>query len=204
MVTITHITRAWDIDLMSARTSPEEPVRLLQYPILRVVPQGRIGVTIFAFLTGYVCALKPIKLARAGNPEAALKNISHSAFRRTPRLVIPAAFATLVAWTLCQFGAYEVAHRSDSNWLNIASPIRSTSLYDAAFAFFHAVIGTWTTGHNDYDDHQWTLLPLLKGAMLVYMTLYSTIYLKATQRMMVSLALYAYYWAAGDGMSSPH
>jgi peptidoglycan/LPS O-acetylase OafA/YrhL len=142
---------------------------------------------------------KPIKLARAGNPEAALTNISQSAFRRTPRLVIPATIATGISWLLCQLGAYAVAHRSDSWWISNASPYQALSFTESTYGFVHNVIGTWTTGHNAYDDHQWTLLPLLKGSMMVYMTLYITIYMRPAQRMTVSAGLYVYYYICGDG-----
>ncbi|TGO81169.1 hypothetical protein BPOR_1302g00010 [Botrytis porri] len=80
LVVATHIARAFDPDLFLASSGEGIRPRLLQLPILRILPQGRIGVTIFSLVTGYVCALKPIRQCRAGNPTACFNTISRSAF----------------------------------------------------------------------------------------------------------------------------
>jgi hypothetical protein len=54
---LTHIARAFDGDLFLSTSVEGASPRLLQWPYLRILAQGRIGVTIFAFVTGFVCAL---------------------------------------------------------------------------------------------------------------------------------------------------
>lgn len=194
MVILTHLSRAWAPELFLPRDDFEESVpRVLQWPILRVPWQGRIGVTIFAFLTGFVCALKPLRLARAGQQSAALSSIAKSAFRRAPRLIIPATFAMFIAWLLCQLGAFKVATVSDAEWLRYASPVPDPSLMNEIQRFFRVWLNTWTNGHMDYDDHQWAILPLLKGSMMVYVVLCATIYAKYQYRLVVYAAL-LFYW----------
>lgn len=200
MVIITHLARAWDTDLFKPRDNDHAAPRILQYPILRIPAQGRIGVTIFAFLTGYVCALKPIRQIRTGNPVAALSTVAKSAFRRVPRLMLPTIIATTIAWFLCQMGAFNVARRSDSWWIANASPVISPTWSAAFHALVENLVGTWVTGHCSYDDHQWTLLPLLKGSMLIYIAIFATAYMHGRYRMLVAAALYGYAYICKDGM----
>ena len=119
---LTHIARAFDGELFMSTSKEDLPPRVLQWPFLRILVQGRIGVTIFAFVTGYVCALKPIRLCLQGNQEAAFTSIGKSALRRVPRLVLPAALATTIIWFLTQFGVFLVAKRCDSWWAGATSP----------------------------------------------------------------------------------
>jgi peptidoglycan/LPS O-acetylase OafA/YrhL len=81
---------------------------VLQLPFLRVLIQGRLGVSIFALVTGYVCALKPLKLYRQDKHEAAFVSISKSALRRFPRLFLPSAAATILSFVLCELGLFSV------------------------------------------------------------------------------------------------
>lgn len=49
-----------------------------------------------------------------------------------------------------------------------------------------------------YEANQWTLLPLLKGAFLVYIMLFATAYIKPRYRMMVEFGMFIYYYIAND------
>ncbi|KAF2460077.1 acyltransferase [Lineolata rhizophorae] len=193
LVIMTHLTRAWDPSLFSPADSPDARPRLLQLPVLRIPWQGRVGVTIFAFLTGFVCAIKPLRLARSRAYHEAFSSVGKSAFRRPPRLVLPAGIAMCVAWGLAQLGAFTVARRADSAWIREASPFTEASLWGEVRRLWRVFLATWTNGHMDYDDHQWALLPLLKGSMMVYVVLAGTIYVKFRFRVVVYLAM-LYYW----------
>jgi hypothetical protein len=166
--------------------------------------QGRIGVAIFAFVTGYVCALKPIKLSRQGNQEAAFASMAKSALRRVPRLVIPTALATCIIWVMAQLGLFLVAKRSDSWWSGATAPDQVPHLGDALYSLVHNIIRTWTHGANAYDGNQWTLLPLLKGSLWVYVFILATAYLRPRYRMMASLTMFMYFWAASDCKWTDH
>merc|ERR1712093_268104 len=94
LVVFTHICRAFDEELFKPTSAEGAPPRILQYPIIRILFQGRIGVTIFSLVTGYVCALKPLRQCRAGQQEAMFSGLARSAFRRVPRLILPTTMAT--------------------------------------------------------------------------------------------------------------
>ncbi|KAF2182509.1 hypothetical protein K469DRAFT_728477 [Zopfia rhizophila CBS 207.26] len=193
IVVVTHLCRAWDYTLWFPRDNEHGSARFLQLPFVRLPWQGRIGVTMFAFLTGYVCALKPLRLARAGNTSAALTTVAKSAFRRPPRLILPATFAMLIAWTLAQMDGFKVSNRCDSGWLRYSSPDVGT-LEEEIPRFFHNFQTVWLNGRMEYDDHQWALLPLLKGAFMVYLTLCVTIFMKFQYRLILYTTLYTWYW----------
>lgn len=154
--------------------------------------------TIFAFVTGYVCALKPIKLFKDGNHEAALNSVSKSALRRFPRLFLPAAAATVASFSMCQMGLYTIAKAQDSWWVDANSPIRTPQVGQAIARLFYNILTTWTRMENNYDQNQWTLLPLLKGSIWVYTFIVATAYVKPRYRMLASFGLWVYFWCCSD------
>lgn len=151
----------------------------MQLPFFRCVLMGRASVVIFAILSGYVNALKPTRRTRAGQMEAALAGVAKSAYRRTGRFMIPAIVSTTISWLICQFGAYRLGRVVDSNWIRDTSPAPSSSFAGAFVDLFHSLVSTWTNGGNDYDKIQWTLTYLLRGSMLVYLSLFATAYIPA-------------------------
>ncbi|KFY42828.1 hypothetical protein V495_04317 [Pseudogymnoascus sp. VKM F-4514 (FW-929)] len=199
-VVITHLARTFDQILFYPNTggNPENHPYFLQWPIIRVFIQGRIGIAIFALVTGYVCALKPIRQSKSGNIDGALTSVAKSAFRRIPRLFLPTTIATCIMWVLSNLGAYEIANASDSYWLITTSPARRHSLGEAVHSLFREIMVTWTLLQNNYDPNQWTLQPLLKGSMMVYMLIFGTIYMQQKYRMVMSLAFYVYFFLCGE------
>lgn len=195
---LTHIARAFDGELFVPTDGDGKPPRLLQLPYLRILVQGRIGVTIFSFVTGFVCALKPLKLTRQGNREAALSSMGRSALRRVPRLVLPAAIATFVICIYAQLGAFEIAHRCDSWWIHSTSPERRPGILSAAANAVYSIVTTWTRSANEYDGSQWTLLPLLRGSMMVYAYVAATVVVQPKWRMTLSVLMWAYMYVASD------
>ncbi|OIW26983.1 hypothetical protein CONLIGDRAFT_493802 [Coniochaeta ligniaria NRRL 30616] len=198
LVVLTHIARAFDGDLFLPTSQEDLPPRLLQWPFLRILVQGRIGVTIFAFVTGYVCALKPIRLCLQGNQEAAFTSIGKSALRRVPRLVLPAALATTIIWFLTQFGIFLVAKRCDSWWAGATSPDATPYLGDSVKSLINSIVSTWAHGTNDYDGNQWTLLPLLKGSIWVYVFMVATAFTQQKYRMLLSFGMWMYFFIGSD------
>jgi hypothetical protein len=192
------LTRSFDGELYAA-ADEHGPPRFLQQPFVRILIQGRIGVTIFSFVTGYVCALKPIRLYRQGNHSVAFSSIAKSALRRTPRLFLPAALATTLIWVLAQLGAFIIARHSNGGWARDTSPDVKTSVFSAIYSLFSAIIETWTHGKNYYDGNQWTMMPLLRGSMLTYVYIIATSYVRPRNRMMATLGMYLYFWMAGEG-----
>ncbi|KAJ5523645.1 hypothetical protein N7513_013189 [Penicillium frequentans] len=193
LVVMTHLARAWDYDLFAPRDDVDLPPRILQWPVFRIPWQGRLGVTIFAFLTGYVCALKPMKQARNGDHLGSFTSVAKSAWRRPPRLIFPATIALIISWVMAQCGAFIAANRSDCWWCRYASPDLEDSLWKEFIRLFENFLGVWTTGYMAYDDHQWALLPLLKASMLVYVMICAVQFVKFRWRLGIYLGMLLYF-----------
>lgn len=194
LVVLTHLTRAFDYPLFWPRDTDDAAPRLLQLPFFRVPFQGRIGVMMFAFLTGYVCAIKPLRQIKSGNTSGALTTLAKSAFRRPPRLILPATFALVLSWTITQLNGFGIAKICDSDWLRNSSPKREGGLGHEIVRLFHEFQKSWIYGMPAYDEHQWALLPLLKGAFLIYATLFATAFMKFRMRVLTVFVLWAWYW----------
>lgn len=144
-----------------------------------------------------MCALKPIRLFANGQQEKALLSITRSAFRRVPRLVLPSSFATILIWIICELGGFTVTKHVSSWWLIYTSPVQ-LPIGPAIVNLISNLVSTWVREWNVYEPNQWTLLPLLRGAFLVYMMLFATAFVKPRYRMMIALGLYVYYYIAND------
>lgn len=202
MVVTGHVSNAiWPILLAPVQAKGGSPL-VMQWPIIRLLFAGRVSVAIFALIAGYVNAMKPIKLMQAGETDRALSSIALSAFRRTGRLVLPTSVATFAAWFLTQLGAFEAARHAKQDWIRNISPRPSASWMQAIISLVKNLVTTWTKGANDYDKVQWTITFFLRAAMLTYMTLIATVYVKSKHRLMILGGLYCYYWCAGDCKSS--
>ena len=167
-------------------------------PLLRLPAQGAPWVSLFFVLTGYVNAIKPIRQARNGNGNQALLSLALSAFRRTGRLVLPATIATITSWVICQLGLFEIGRTCEALWIRDTSPKPGPGVTGSIRLLVTNLFTTWTTGFNVYDKNQWTFPFLLKGSMLVFITLLATLRIHSNYRTLVFLGLYAFNWAGGD------
>jgi peptidoglycan/LPS O-acetylase OafA/YrhL len=193
LVITTHVARALDFALFWPADKKDAPPRLMQLPYLRIPYQGRIGVPIFAFLTGFVCAYKPLKLAyQQGNAPASLQSVARSAFRRPPRLMLPAMIATFISFVLSCFGAYTAANHCDSFWVRFDAPDYKPFRQNVR-RLFKSLLTTWTSTDNAFDRHQWAMRPLLIGAFQVYVVLAATIGMRFRYRLLIHILL-IFYW----------
>jgi hypothetical protein len=152
----------------------------------------------FLLLTGFVNALKPIKLARAGRVDTALESLASSCLRRTSRLVLPCTVATVFAWILCEIGGYQIGAMVESGWMNNTSPLPSGSVPTALHRLFKAVFDTWK-GENNIEKNQWVVPVILKGSLMLYVALLALVRATPGYRMLAFGALFIYSWACKDG-----
>ena len=194
-----HLTLAFARYIVRPADGLDGPSSWMQRPIFRLVGQGPAWVALFFILSGFVNSLKPVKLARAGNPEPALSNLAVSSFRRSFRLFLPATAATILSWFITQFGAYETAKNSDAYWLYTTSPNPSPSWGTAVEDLVRAIRTTWLYNPgNPYDQPQWALFYLLQGSMFVFTALLVTINL--TPRWRVLTVMLCYFWSWNWGI----
>jgi len=117
-----HCTEAFFPAFATPADDIDAVPRLFQRPFLRLFVAGPFWLAVFFLLSGYVCALKPLRLLRDGRIDDGRRAIESSAFRRVPRLVIPTTAATVLIWTLNQFGAFKAAQNAGSDWLRRTVP----------------------------------------------------------------------------------
>lgn len=149
-------------------------------------------------VTGYVCALKPIKCFLQGNHNAAYAAMTKSAIRRVPRLVLPVALIITLSCIATQLGAFDVSNHCDGVGLPQTSPNRRDSLFAAINAMLHDILRVWTHGSSEYGAELWTMMPILKGAFWVYVFLLTTARVKQSWRMAIALGLTLFRWACND------
>ncbi|RYC77746.1 hypothetical protein BFJ63_vAg19380 [Fusarium oxysporum f. sp. narcissi] len=197
LVWITHLTRAFDYDLYAPRSTEGLMPRLLQLPFLRILIQGRLGVIMFIYVTGYVCALKPLGLFRQGNYEAGWASVSKSALQRLPRLIYPSGIATIIAWAATELGLFQVAKNTDNYYLT-RTVQDNLPIVPAIKSLFINIFNTWTGDGNKYDVHQGTLFVLFKGGVFVFLFICATAKVKTHFRMAGAIVLWGYYWYCAD------
>lgn len=94
---------------------------------------------------------------------------------------------------------FKISHHVESFWIGNTSPSREEGgMIKALKLLGYNIVVTWTHGWNIYDGNIWTLWPLLKGSMMVYVTTMTTVYVTARSRMLICLGLFAYYYIASD------
>ncbi|KAF7556164.1 hypothetical protein G7Z17_g1610 [Cylindrodendrum hubeiense] len=128
---------------------------ILKLPILRLVYQGPVSVTIFFLISGYSLSYKPLKLMRAQNGQELLNNLSSSVFRRLMRLYIPTALATAIIW-------------EDYGW----TTLRMIHVFgwDRPFAY------------NFYHEHLWTIPIEYRCSLYLFLVLLGTARLRMIWR----------------------
>jgi peptidoglycan/LPS O-acetylase OafA/YrhL len=115
---------------------------LFGLPIFKLVFEGGyLAVPIFFILSGYVCAMKPLKLMRVGKVDDARKVVASSGFRRIIRLGIPATIAVFFSWLLCQTGGYNMAYTLPGDWwLHLVSPDRVEGFWNSVSSLVKAIV----------------------------------------------------------------
>jgi len=191
--------------------------KLFQRPFLRLIAAGPFWTACFFILSGYVCAIKPLKLYNAGHADEARQVIGSSAFRRIPRIGIPATIATIMSWTLAQIGVYGPIHRLnvDSEWIGRTTPFRipgfwppilnllvqsvriPISMYKSDALQFN----TWTGKDNWYELNQWTLCWEMRGSMLLFIILVMSSHCTPFWRRIFLLGSACYAFRIGEFMS---
>lgn len=180
------------------RSAERGPYFIFQLPIFRLFAQGQAWVAIFFVLLGFVNSLKTIQQSRAREFNAALTSLASSSFKRTGRLVFPAATVTVLAWFVCQLGFNRLALSSEAYWMRITSSEPSPTWVVAIDDLIRAIISTWFFAENPYDQPQWALVYLFKGSLYVFMVLLATNRTTPRFRFLVYAILYIWSWSIGE------
>jgi len=202
-----HCTEAFFPAFANPADEVDAVPRLLQRPFLRLFVAGPFWLAVFFLLSGYVCALKPLRLFREGRIDDGRRAIEGGAFRRVPRLVIPTTAATVLIWILNKLGAFKAAQNAGSDWLRRTVP-PDEAVTGLIKNCVHRVKGrsnqkfnTWARSENRYEAIQWTLGFEMRGSMLLFIGLLATASCTPTARTVLLFSLIAYFYEAGDLLS---
>lgn len=198
LVVSSHTTLCFARSVVPPSLGQDGPVNLFQRPFLRLIGQGNAAVAIFFILLGFVNSIKTIQLSRAGYTQDAVSSLGTGLFRRTGRLVFPAALMTAVSWLCCQSGLYNLARRTDAYWLQVTSASTSSSWSEAFRSLGWEVVATWVVGENYYDQPQWALFYLFKGSLYIYLVLLATTHITPPFRLAAEVLLYMWSWISND------
>lgn len=144
-------------------------------------------------------SLSTIQLVRCSATQDALSRLASTSFRRASGLIIPATAITVLAWLLCQVGAFKQALGSDIGFFQRTSPRPSRSWYIASQDLLWELCSTWLYGTNRYVPDLWASTYILQGTLLVYTTLLTTVYVSPRFRLLVEVLLYIWSWSSGHG-----
>jgi len=190
--------------MISPAQSEQTLGNLFHLPILRLPSIGQAWVAVFLTLTGYVVALKPIRQARNGEIPSALYDLTSATLKRPARLILPTTAATISVWTMAQLGAFKMGEASGVGGVHDTSPLPSDSFGRAIQDLYYNLFTTWSSSENYYDHHQWAMLYILFGSMMVFLTLLATIRCSPLVTATIFIGLYAFNWAKLErGFSSP-
>jgi peptidoglycan/LPS O-acetylase OafA/YrhL len=139
---MSHTVRAFIPNYLSPADEKDVPPHLFQRPFFRLTASGPFMISIFFILSGYVCAIKPIRLSNAGMVDEARRVIASSTFRRVLRIGLPATFGTIFAWALTQIGAFTLAPyvELDGMWLAVGTPKRVPGVFASIYELIRACV----------------------------------------------------------------
>jgi peptidoglycan/LPS O-acetylase OafA/YrhL len=115
----------------------DRPYYIFTLPFFRLLFQGGyLSVSIFFVMSGFVCAMKPLKLARQGKADDCRKAVASSALRRVLRICVPSMAVTAISWFLDRIGAFSLSRSLPGwCWLNLFTP--------ESFGFFESIRHLW-------------------------------------------------------------
>lgn len=199
VVVLGHLCTSFLPHLHAPALNLEGDFALFQLPILRLLVGGRSAVAMFFLITGYVNSLGPLSKIRNGDVDGAYSNIARSALARSGRLILPTMIATFITWLFAQLNAYQLAQHVDAIWIKQGWHPADGSILGALCGLARAETGTWTSGWNEYDGTQWTLILFLEGSMMVYMTMMVATLVTPRARVTIFGVLYVYGWLCAKG-----
>jgi len=154
-----HLTESSHLEFIPTCCNHAGRSRLAQWSFVRLLfIGGNSWVAIFSILSGFINALKALKLARNGRTEAALANLSVSAFRHSFWSILPATVATVIRFLACGLGAYNQVRLGSAWWVRVRSPpprgffevhCSSSSWHSRRLGLFRQIIHTVNlSGHS--------------------------------------------------------
>ncbi|KAI1137902.1 acyltransferase family-domain-containing protein [Hypoxylon sp. FL0543] len=190
-------------DLHNGWTSPNDPV--IRFPIVRLAISGLPNVMVFFAVSGYALSYKPLSLLRQGRLQDAHQALASSAFRRHPRLFVPAVALCLPCVLVAHLGLYGGGERMPGAAVATLGPPRRDTLWRQLLDYGGAVARLCDPFAGDgvgwvYNDALWTLPVEFRGSLVVFGLLLAVSRLRDGVRLLVVFAVVVYclcfaHWA---------
>ncbi|KAI1415606.1 acyltransferase family-domain-containing protein [Hypoxylon sp. FL1857] len=111
-----HISLIWfSWDIHNGWTSFSDP--FIRFPIIRLTISGLPNVMVFFVISGYALSYKPLSLLRQDRLLDVYHALASSAFRRHPRLFLPAVMLCLPCIFIAYLGLYGDGERDGMGWV---------------------------------------------------------------------------------------
>jgi peptidoglycan/LPS O-acetylase OafA/YrhL len=168
----------------------------LEWPVFRMVMNGRAMVDIFFVISGYALSYRMLKMLRNRQP-ALLKALASSSFRRWWRLYASCSVASLITAFWSYMGWCQPRWRQPTIWLQIADWMWDTG---AASNPFGDIRGWWygDVFRTKYLDQMWTIPVEFRGSLVLFWFLAAAAYLSTRGRRIFCLVTVTllYYWGS--------
>ncbi|KAL7628338.1 hypothetical protein AAE478_002539 [Parahypoxylon ruwenzoriense] len=167
-----HMSLLWfSWDLHNGWTGPGDP--LVRLPIVRLAISGLPNVMTFFVVSGYALSYKPLGLLRRDRLPETYRALASSAFRRHPRLFMPAAILCAPFVLVAYAGLYGSGERMPDAAVATLDPPRLDTLWAQFVHYGGAVSRLCDPFAGDaanwvYNDALWTLPLEFRGSLVVF------------------------------------
>ncbi|KHO00307.1 Acyltransferase 3 [Metarhizium album ARSEF 1941] len=155
---------------------------------------GHLAVSIFFVLSGYVLAIKPLRLIEKNDASALAEHLGSAIFRRWLRLFLPVAAVTLVytaSWHF--FGLWVDGAKPHDGWLHEIWGFYC-EFKNFSFPFKDGGV-PWLS----YNVHLWSIPVEFKGSMVVFASLLAISRCSLNARLWCQVSLIVYFMYIADG-----
>lgn len=204
MVFNTHVVGVVNMTIGGGYQPGDEGSYLIQLPIVRLIYSGYPAVCIFFVVSGFALSIGPVKDMNQPNPQASLKSLSSSIFRRPIRLLLPAWASTFIVYILVRGDAFnkcaalivdKTVLAGFPNIIDWPAPTGSfiAQFFDLwaqnlrPFALFHSQLEEYFS--NKYNPVLWTIAIEFRGSLILYVTHAAVYYLRRRYRVGVVVGL---------------
>ncbi|KAI0152006.1 acyltransferase family-domain-containing protein [Hypoxylon sp. NC0597] len=194
---ISLIFFSWD--LHNGWTGFNDP--FIRFPIIRLAISGLPNVMVFFVISGYALSYKPLSLLRQDKLPDAYHALASSAFRRHPRLFMPAIVLCLPCILIAYLGLYGDGESIPGAAVPTLDPPRCDTLWQQILDYGSAVAVLCDPFTGDatgwvYNNALWTLPIEFRGSLVVFWLLLSLSRVANAIRMLFvfGVALYCLYF----------
>ncbi|KAH9886891.1 acyltransferase family-domain-containing protein [Xylariomycetidae sp. FL2044] len=191
-----HMSLLWfSWDIHRGWASFEDP--LIQLPIVRMTISGLPNVMVFFVISGYALSYKPLRLLGQDQHAETYRALASSAFRRHPRLFLPAVVLCVPSVLIAYLGLYGNGRAMPGAAVPALDPPICDTLWAQILDFGREVrhLTDLFAGNADgwvYNNALWTLPIEFRSSMVIFGMLTALSRCRQASRMTISAAAAIY------------